>query len=87
MTYTYETTDKGRKKTYELQQSMSDAPLTHHPETGEPIKRVITGGTGFKKSAFLDRGKITREECKGSKFYTEKKTTVASGFSGKKKRR
>lgn len=85
MIYTYETTAKGRKKRYEIQQGMSDAPLTKHPQTKEPIQRVITGGTGFKKSSFLNRGKITREECKGSKFYTEKKTTIASGFSGKKK--
>ena len=29
---------------------MNDAPLTHHPETGEPIKRIILGGYGVIKS-------------------------------------
>lgn len=26
---------------FELRQSIHDAALTHHPETGEPVKRVI----------------------------------------------
>lgn len=46
-TYLYETTDSRRPaRRFELQQSMKDAPFTHHPETGEPIRRVITGGLG-----------------------------------------
>jgi predicted nucleic acid-binding Zn ribbon protein len=44
-TYVYETTGK-KKRTFEVKQSMNDAPLTHHPETGEPVKRVISGGFG-----------------------------------------
>ena len=27
---------------FEVTQSMSDPPLTRHPETGEPVRRVIT---------------------------------------------
>jgi predicted nucleic acid-binding Zn ribbon protein len=47
-TYVYETTDpKKPARRFELQQSMKDAPLTAHPETGEPIQRVITGGLGI----------------------------------------
>lgn len=48
-TYVYETIPadgKGKPKLYEIQQSMKDAPLTHHPETGESIRRVILGGYG-----------------------------------------
>ena len=48
-TYVYETipADKKAKPTlYEIQQSMRDEPLTRHPETGEPIRRVILGGYG-----------------------------------------
>ena len=49
MTYLYETIplrtgDKPRH--YEIQQGMNDAPLSRHPETGEPIRRVILGGWG-----------------------------------------
>jgi predicted nucleic acid-binding Zn ribbon protein len=29
---------------------MRDAAFTHHPETGEPIRRVITGGLGIMTS-------------------------------------
>jgi predicted nucleic acid-binding Zn ribbon protein len=28
-------------ETFELRQSMQDPPLTRHPETGEPVERVI----------------------------------------------
>ena len=46
-TYLYETTDSRKPvRRFELQQRMKDAALTRHPETGEPIRRVITGGLG-----------------------------------------
>ncbi len=32
---------------FEVIQSMKDAPLARHPDTGEPVRRVITGGYGF----------------------------------------
>ena len=54
-TYVYETIpahENEAPKYYEIQQSMHDAPLTKHPETGEPIRRVILGGYGtLTKSA------------------------------------
>lgn len=49
-TYIYETIPQigGEKpKRFELKQSMKDAPLTRHPDTGEPVRRVITGGAGL----------------------------------------
>lgn len=51
-TYVYETIPKkGRKpKQFEYIQSMKDAPLTKHPKTGEPVRRVLTGGLGFRMS-------------------------------------
>ena len=51
-TYIYESTNAkpGEKRQYfEIKQSMSDEPLTKHPETGEPIRRVILGGLGVLK--------------------------------------
>lgn len=48
--YVYETIPqkKGqRPKRYEIEQRMIEDALTEHPETGEPIKRVITGGSGL----------------------------------------
>jgi predicted nucleic acid-binding Zn ribbon protein len=49
-TYVYETIPPkpgGEVRRYEIRQSMKDAALTKHPETGEPIRRVITGGLGL----------------------------------------
>jgi predicted nucleic acid-binding Zn ribbon protein len=49
-TYVYETIPArpGQKpKQFEIRQSMKEAALTKHPETGEPIRRVITGGFGL----------------------------------------
>lgn len=44
-TYVYEILDKkgnGTGRTFEFVQSMKDDALTKHPETGEPVRRVIT---------------------------------------------
>ena len=37
-------------KHYEIEQSENDQPLTKHPETGEPIRRVLLGGFGTLSS-------------------------------------
>ena len=47
--YVYKTiTEKPGEKTryFEFSQSMTDEPFTKHPETGEPICRVVLGGFG-----------------------------------------
>ena len=48
-TYIYETIPKkkGQKpRRFEFVQKMSDAALTHDPKTGEPVRRIIVGGSG-----------------------------------------
>jgi len=60
-TYVYETipAKAGEEvRRYEIRQSMKDAPLTKHPETGEPIRRVITGGLGFVNSSGRGESKL-----------------------------
>jgi hypothetical protein len=37
-------------KQYEIKRSASEPPLTRHPWTGEPIRRVILGGWGLMTS-------------------------------------
>lgn len=52
--YVYETVPSREGESvriYEIRQSMKDAALTEHPETGEPIRRVITGGLGVMTSS------------------------------------
>lgn len=45
--YQYETipaVPDGPVRRFEVKQSMNDDALTRHPETGEPVRRVISGG-------------------------------------------
>ncbi len=52
-TYVYETIPqkKGEKLRYfEIKQNMNEPPLTKHPDTGEPIRRVVLGGFGTLSS-------------------------------------
>lgn len=50
MTYLYETipgSEGEEVRRYEIRQSIHDPALVRHPETGEPIRRVIVGGLGL----------------------------------------
>ena len=49
-TYVYETLG-AKQRRFEVRQSMKDAALTHDPETGEPVRRVISGGYGLMQKA------------------------------------
>ena len=52
-TYVYEPLNQkpGEKPRYfEFKQNMTDKPLTKHPDTGEPIRRVVLGGFGTLSS-------------------------------------
>lgn len=49
-TYVYETIpvdDKTPPRRFELVQRMTDEPLRSDPQTGEPVRRVVTGGIGL----------------------------------------
>ena len=46
-TYVYETTDPSKPiRRFELKQSMKEKPLETDPKTGDPVRRVISGGFG-----------------------------------------
>ena len=52
-TYVYETlsaTPGEKPRYFEFKQGMNEAPLSRHPETGEPIRRVVLGGFGVLSS-------------------------------------
>ena len=49
-TYIYETVEEPNTQ-FEVRQSMKDEPLTRHPETGVPVRRVISGGYGILQKA------------------------------------
>ncbi len=49
-TYVYETIpqrDGESPRRFEVVQSMKDRALTHDPASGEPVRRVISGGFGL----------------------------------------
>lgn len=47
-TYVYEIVgEEEEARTFEMRQRIHDASLTHDPETGKPVRRVISGGIGF----------------------------------------
>jgi len=49
-TYVYETVPRHPGEfpvRFEFVQSMKDDALKRHPETGEPVRRIISGGFGF----------------------------------------
>ena len=49
-TYVYETIPENadeKPRRFEVQQKMTEDALTHDPESGLPVKRVITGGCGI----------------------------------------
>jgi predicted nucleic acid-binding Zn ribbon protein len=49
-TYLYETLPQAAgepSQQFELRQGFGDEPLTVHPETGAPVRRVISGGLGL----------------------------------------
>ena len=49
-TYVYETVPKSpktRPRRFEVEQKMSDPPLKTDPKTGQPVRRIIIGGSGM----------------------------------------
>ena len=65
-TYVYETIPQQPDRPparFEVVQSMKDAPLTRRPDTGEPVRRIISGGFGLM--GLGDKGatrpQVTRE--------------------------
>jgi predicted nucleic acid-binding Zn ribbon protein len=53
-TYTYETIpdDASQEpRRFEVFQGMNDQALTHDPESGAPVRKIITGGIGVKLGA------------------------------------
>lgn len=68
-TYVYETVrkDGSAGETFEVIQQISEPPLTQHPETGEPVRRIIQapfiGGSwseGAMKKNVSDDKKLDR---------------------------
>lgn len=65
-TYIYETVPdlpEAPIRRFEVKQSMKDAPLTHDPETGEKVRRVVSGGFGIIRAGARSISTSTRSSC------------------------
>lgn len=70
-TYVYETIPGNpdeEPRRFEVFQRMSDDALTHDPDSGEPVRRIITGGIGLKlgvlkRSTVVDKNSPAATAC------------------------
>lgn len=69
-TYVYESipSDGAAPRRFEVTQRMSDDPLTAHPDTGEPVRRIVTGGLGVlgkpvRRSTTVDKSLAAATPC------------------------
>ncbi|MDX1586938.1 MAG: FmdB family zinc ribbon protein [Balneolaceae bacterium] len=87
-TYEYKRKDG---TTFEIRQGINDEALTECPETGQPVKRVITGGGGvvykgdgwyvtdYKNTDRKEAAKREKEQSKnGSSTATKKEASKTS---------
>ena len=78
-TYVYKGLTTGEE--FEIQQRITEAPLTHHPQTGEPVKRVIqAAGIVFKGSGFYKTD--SRSSGGGSSKKSDSSDSSAKSESG-----
>ena len=71
--------------TFEVQQSFSEDPLTHDPDTGVPVERVLhPPAVHFKGKGFYNTDYGTRKRARETAAFAEK-DKPASGGSGEGK--
>ncbi len=63
-TYVYETTDSKAVRRFEIKQSMREDALRFDPDSGRPVRRVISGGYGYlEKGRKTEAGAATGGSC------------------------
>ncbi|MDG2087653.1 MAG: hypothetical protein P8J68_02830 [Arenicellaceae bacterium] len=70
-TYIYQTIPENSQQEphrFEVSQRMTDSPLTHDPDSGDPVRRVVTGGSGIKlkglkRSTMVDKSSPAATAC------------------------
>lgn len=72
-TYMYETVPVAEGETserFEIKQRFADPPLEVHPQTGMPVRRVISGGMGLvtRPSGELPEPGCGPESCRCGRF-------------------
>lgn len=65
--YVYETIDSGEQ--FEVHQSMRDPALSRHPETGQPVRRVILPpNLGLKHTAGKEKKLLDNKQIEKAGF-------------------
>jgi len=67
--YVYETVHEQadvEPRRFEVRQSMLEPPLTHDPESGQPVRRVILGGLVIPRAPALARPVVARAASHGT---------------------
>ncbi len=74
--------------TFEVMQKMADDALTHDPETGEPVQRVLTPpalhfkGSGFHNTDYGTRKRNREKAAEGKSSGDSSSSSSSSGDSG-----
>ncbi|MDP0491844.1 MAG: zinc ribbon domain-containing protein [Verrucomicrobiota bacterium JB023] len=66
ITYVYETipSNPGEEpEQFEWRQSIHEPTLESHPETGVPVRRIISGGLGFSSGGKSSSGSCCQGSC------------------------
>lgn len=78
--YVYETLETGER--FECHQSMHDAPLTTHPETGSPVRRVILApNLGVKHTPGREKNLTSNEAIEKAGFTKYEKDKVTGKYN------
>lgn len=84
--YVYELLDTGER--FEIVQSMKDPALTAHPETNDPIRRVILSpNLGLKHSTGIEKKRLSNDHIAKAgftKYEKDKLTGRYNKVAGKK---
>jgi hypothetical protein len=78
--YVYETLATGAQ--FEVHQSMHEEALTYHPETGEPVRRVILPpNLGIKHTAGREKKLLSNENVEKAGFTKYEKDNVTGKYN------
>lgn len=78
--YVYEVLASGER--FEIVQSMRDPSLTHHPETGEPVRRVILPpNLGLKHPAGTEKQRLSNDNVAKAGFTKYEKDKLTGKYN------
>jgi len=65
--------DGSEGESFEVLQNMSDPPLTRHPETDEPVRRLLSVPNAGRKAAFKSKADLSTKNLERLGFTQYKK--------------